>query len=295
MSGARRKRKTKKSSKGKTLQNSYKSNVKKLINNYENKNSEEQSGEEYMQVALIEAEKLWLELRTVLANNSEAYFKLKDEEKLNMFKSDFGEFQKEFPIVSRYIICMGQYKRKAFEKYLKKCKNTIPNMQERMKDKNYMQNQWIERQADYVRYLWEEYQDGRVNRKESNKIWRQTYESLKKEFKDFRELYKKTEEKVKRDDMIYKKQLLSEVLDMTSNSNQKLSDQNLKELLDKLKTQQVRQRRDILLKQIKEDIPHKSAIISGYGKNRRAGYEYEAEMKQLKHRKKINYLKNSNN
>jgi hypothetical protein len=61
------------------------------------------------------------------------------------------------------------------------------------------QQSWIERQAVYVRFLWEEYQTSSFDIKDSDNIWQHTYDTLTKEFNDFKELHEKMEQKVKED------------------------------------------------------------------------------------------------
>ena len=65
------------------------------------------------------------------------------------------------------------------------------------REKNYMEDQWIRRQADYVRFLWEAYQKGHFNNAEAKFIWEDSYTKLKGEFDDFRNIYKQVENDTK--------------------------------------------------------------------------------------------------
>jgi hypothetical protein len=275
-----------------TLHQTYEKKVKNIIKSYskeeaDEKNNEKKYNENYYQVALIEAEKLWYHLQTILATNSAEYMRLRDEEKINMFKNDFDKFYNEFPIVSRYLICHGQYKRKAFEKYLTKCKNTILDNDKRMQDKKYMQDQWIQRQSDYVRYLWEEYQPHKKNKKESNNIWQQAYSSLTKEFSDFQNMYENTEQKIKKNDIKYKNELLKELIHRTNTSNQKISVDDAKELLSILKEKQIKQRKKKVINEIREVVPYIRASCVGMGTNILLQKQYDEELKEQEIRKKI--------
>jgi hypothetical protein len=160
-----------------------------------------------------------------------------DKRKLEFFRTrmNFDTFMNEFPIVSRYMICMGQYKTKAFRRFLDKVKRNQKNLPPPDKrEKGFMEDLWVRNQADYVQYLWESYQKRHYNNAERQWIWQETYERLKGEFDDFRDMHKDIEERIK----IEKKQLAAkntrELLERIKTGKQNLTDDEEKFLLYEL-------------------------------------------------------------
>jgi len=146
------------------------------------------------------------------------FMSLNDKDKLEYFREKLNckEFMTEYPIVSRYMIVHGQYSNKAFRRMLEKIRKVVhPPPDQR--EKNYMEDQYVRRQADYVRYLWEAYQKSHYNTAEAQSVWDTTYKRLKGEFDDFRNKYKDIEENVKLE-------------------KKKLKSSNAKDLLDRLRT-----------------------------------------------------------
>ena len=141
---------------------------------------------------------------------------LPDKKKLELFRPQYGELMNELPIVTRYMICMGQYSSKALHRVLHKTA-TMKHPPPDKREKGYMEDQWIRRQADYVQYMWEHYQRRHYNNAERVAVWEHTYRTLKGEFDDFRDMHKETEEKVKEE----KKELVG---------------RNFRDLLERLKT-----------------------------------------------------------
>ena len=106
-----------------------------------------QTKEEYITIALKEASELWEEVKKTVNANPE-FIKLPDKDKIDLFMKKYHMFQNEFPIVCRYMICMGQYKESAFLKYLKKVKNFKTKDPDK-REKGYMEEIWIDRQAHH--------------------------------------------------------------------------------------------------------------------------------------------------
>jgi hypothetical protein len=78
--------------------------------------------------------------------------------------------------------------------------------------KDYNEKIWIEQQADYIRYLWEDDNNGVVfSQQDSDRIWQEAYNNLSSEFNQFRDLYEETETKIKQDKIRYKKEILYEL------------------------------------------------------------------------------------
>ena len=269
------------------LQKIYNANLQRI------KNDTSINGIEHIVLALSEAEKIWLNVQVLI--KSPQYSKMNDEEKINLIESDFKEFYKNFPIVSRYMICLGQYKMKAFKRMLIKSSNESVepsnndnndnNDDNNNNDKTKNERKWIERQADYVRFLWEEYQNNNFDIKDSDNIWHHTYDTLTKEFKEFKELHEKMEQKVKRDALKHKKELLYEMGERIVTGKQSLSDSDSKDLLNKLLDKLYKQRFKKLIKQICLEVQFIEHSIEGVGINEYARTEYEEALQQSFYKK----------
>lgn len=269
------------------FRNAYKRNIVAIKKEFENKKVEEdgkQTEEGYIMNALLEAERIWLHIQTINATNYQEFQKMNDSQKIDLVKSNFKEFYTEFPIVSRYMVCLIRYRRKAFKKMLLKCKNTnIGN------DKTSNEDKWIERQADYVRYLWEECQTSRFPRKESDAVWKRAFDSLKDEFKQFNKLHETTEEKVTKNDNRYKSELLTELKDKIY-AGESIDETSATTLMNKLKTILYKQRYSKVIKEIKELVELKPATVYGVGTNERARKEHDSELKYNEQKKKYQKL-----
>jgi hypothetical protein len=205
-------------------------------------------------VSLHEANKMWCNLKDRLKVNPD-FVNIPDEDKITIYQKEFKEFYTEYPIVCRYMICMGQYSHKAMRRYLIKCKNSQLT-REQSQDKEYKEDQWVMRRADYVRYLWESYQSQHFSTSEAQQIWQHSYQTLKKEFKEFSDMQKDIENKLKLDNKVNKAQLVKELVKRLADqdNNQKLSDAETQHLLNLLKTKAHEQRRKNMIMQIKSDV-----------------------------------------
>jgi hypothetical protein len=254
----------------------------KNINNISKENSEF----DYVKVALTEAEQIWA--NTQILMRTPDYKTMTDPEKVSLIQKDFAEFYKNFPIVSRYMICYGQYRVKAFKKMLIKCNETKkPAGQENTKDMN--EKLWVDRQADYVRFLWEEVQDGNTfDKKDSDDIWQQTHKLLTEEFQQFKDLHDMAEKKIKTDAVKHKKELLYEMSSRIVNGQQSLDNANKTSLLNKLKGRLFKQR----FKQVITSINSNNETVAtceSVGTNDMEKETYDDEMKQSFYKK--NYKK----
>jgi DNA polymerase III delta prime subunit len=95
-----------------------------------------------------------------------------------------------------------------------------------------MEDQWIKRQADYVKFLWEAYQTGRPSARDANAVWKQAYDSLKGEFMQFRDLHDKAEDMVKMHERDHNAERARELLDRISSGEQTLPEDQMKMLLE---------------------------------------------------------------
>lgn len=167
-----------------------------------------------------------------IAKSEPDFIKLPDKKKLEYFRTILGynEFMNEFPIVARYMICMGQFSKKAFSRFLEKIKATVHPPADK-REKGYMEDQWIRRQADYVRYLWEAYQKGHYNNAEAKWVWDDAYKKLKGEFDDFRDKYQSIEKSTKEEKEQLKGSLAKDLIQRLATSKQSVSDDEAKRLL----------------------------------------------------------------
>lgn len=261
----------------KKLQDNYHKNIERIKKEIKlkEKSDDKQSTEEYILNALTEAEKVWLNIKVLKATNNEQFSKLNDEEKINLLRKDFTEFYNEFPIVSRYMICLESYNSKAFKKMLIKCKNTTFNNKKETNEEI-----WIQRQADYVKYLWEESQTKRFTTKESNEVWNAAYKALSEEFKHFKNLHSEMEEKVKKDNSKHKLELIKEMGGRIVNGQQSLDTDDMKELVNILKDKLYRQRYKNVVKEINDTVKYIETTCYGIGKNEQARKDHDEEMKQ---------------
>jgi hypothetical protein len=207
-----------------------------------------------IEVSLFEANRMWCNLKDRLKVNPD-FVNLPDEDKVVIYQTEFAEFYKEYPIVCRYMICMGQYSHKAMRRYLIKCKNSKPD-KTKSQDKEYKADQWVMRRADYVRYLWESYQSQHFSVTDAQNTWQHAYQTLKKEFKDFNDMQQDVEAKLKLNNNTNKAQLVRELVKRLSDADNKqnLSEGDTKHLLELLNTKAREQRRKNMIMQIKNDV-----------------------------------------
>jgi hypothetical protein len=139
--------------------------------------------------------------------------------------------------------------------------------------KGYMEDQWIRRQADYVRYLWESYQHGHWNMDDAKYIWDDAYKSLKGEFDDFRDKHKEIEESRKVEEKKLKVSNAKDLLDRLCTGKQILDQQDEKELLYNLKARLYKRRFSNALKELTTKYDEIPATNEGIG----SGAEMEDE------------------
>jgi hypothetical protein len=181
------------------------------------------------------ASEMWKAVKKYQEDNPD-FKDLADKKKLDFFRNKMGyaEIMTELPIVTRYMICLGQYSAKSLEKVLKKTQ-TMKHPPPEKREKNYMEDQWVRRQADYVQYMWEHYQRGKhYNNAEKKWIWEHTYKLLKGEFDDFRNLHKDAEEKVKEEKKVLAGKNLRDLAERLKTGKQKLTAEEEKFMKDEM-------------------------------------------------------------
>jgi hypothetical protein len=166
--------------------------------------------EQNIAYTLLYAEKVWTKVKSSKILNLSLNQKT-DDEKITEFKKDEDKFYKDFPIVARYMVCMETYNRVAFKKFLFKLINKKQNNYSRKEGES--ENQWIELQADYVKYLYQECNKTKhLSTKELQYIWKETYDLLKKEFGDFKELYDKKMKQIEEEKKAHNAEVAKDLL-----------------------------------------------------------------------------------
>jgi hypothetical protein len=187
-----------------------------------------ENAQKYILFAVRDADILWKKITKAVKENPDIK-NWDDTKKIEYFYEDNKEFYKEFPIVSRYMITMGQYSSKAFQKYLAFKALDAKNLPApASREPGYIEDKWVKREADYVMLLWKSYMKGKRDETQAKKVWQHAYDSLKKEFTDFRNTYKQTELKIKEENKLNQTELVKEVLNRISNSDKEDATKNIK-------------------------------------------------------------------
>ena len=210
-----------------------------------------QDEKELQDASISIANKLWRDLKKRILDDPE-FIKKSDSEKVDIYqKSEFKEFYINYPIVCRYMICMGQFSNKAFKRYLLKCKSmsTVKHT-----ENHNAEDEWVKRQSDYIRYLWESYQKQHFNEADAQEIWQQSYKMLTQEFTDFKKLHKEVEAKLKVDDKFNKSSMVKELLQRLANEEQSLDENTTTALIKKLEDKLAIQRKNAESSQIDKDV-----------------------------------------
>lgn len=175
-------------------------------------------------VSISKANELWAVVKKTVKENPD-FVKLEDNKKLEYFRRNYAELMENLPIVCRYMICCGQYSAKALERMLRKILN-IDYLPASEQPKGYMEDQWIQRQADYVQYMFDDYNRGK-HREPAERVWawQKTYELLKGEFNDFRNMHKEIEEKIEEEKKELSGRNFRELAERLATGKQKLSEE----------------------------------------------------------------------
>lgn len=238
---------------------------------------------DYIRVALIEAEQIWLNVQILM--KSDLYEKMDDNKRIDLIQRDFKEFYKNFPIVSRYMICLGQYSSNAFKKMLTKYNEEGLARNDRRSDKDENERLWISNQADYVRFLFEDFNNN-YSKKESDTVWQHTYDMLTTEFKEFKNMHDETEQQLKKDAIKYKKELLYEMSDRIVSGAQSLDDEAAQSLLTKLQDKLFKQRFKKTMIQLLTKVKVIDDGVEGVGLNECAKTIHDEDLQQSEYKKK---------
>ncbi len=275
-------------------------NVESPESNEKKENVEElkNSNVENEHAALLEAEKMWFQYQLLTIMEPE-FLHASNEHKMEFFDEQFKNFVAQFPIVSKLMICNGDYKQKAFKKYLRKMSHNEVSTTQKRKEKGFMENQWIERQADYAVYLYEESAEGKKNRNRevSKNIWLNAFNLIKKDFDDFKEKHKSVQQKLQDIDVKNKHSLLSEAVNRAMNSHQKPDAENLQKIKFKLIDLKYKQNRENLNADFSEKVDsfkirYHEPLCIGLGTDVFGREEYENELLNFETKKRVMVEKN---
>ena len=245
----------------------------KKIDKKNNKNENKNENKTFSQKTKSEKELLkmagdmWKKVKDVVKKD-ESFKELLDSKKIEYFRDDLGyaEFMNEYPVMTRYMICMGQYSKKAFKRFLDKVRMSYANYPPPgQRPKGYMEDQWIRRQSDYVRYLWEAYQKGHFDRKEAQFVWDDTYKTLKGEFNDFRDKYEEIKKETEKEKKNNRASNAKELLERLKTGSQELDENDSLKLYTLLKDKVYKKRFIKCMNQIDTDVKLIKESTSGVG------------------------------
>jgi hypothetical protein len=203
---------------------------------------------------------------------------LEDKKKLDMFRHTFGfrTEMEEHPIVTRYMICLGQYRSKALRRMLEKTQRMVHPPPDK-REKGYMEDQWIKRQADYVVFLWEEYQTRHYNTAERNWVYQEAYSRLKGEFDDFRNMHAEIEKRVEEEKKTLAGKNVRDLLMRLKTGKQAITPEEQAFLRQELLTVLIRSNFKIVLQQLKSVRPEIEPTCVGQGQ----GEEVDERRKKI--------------
>lgn len=214
--------------------------------------------------SVMTAEKLWNDIKQRVKDNPE-FATMEDRKKLELYQTgDFKLFYNTYPIVSRYMICMGQYSTRAFKRFLKKFEMT--QKKARSANNEEKMDQWMRCQASYIRFLWESYQKQHFSAQSAQMVWQQSYQTLKQEYADFEQMQKDVELQLKKNKKLNKAELIKEMANRIANEQQQLSSSSASSLIKKLEVRLIQQRWEKMQEQIKTDVATIPPSRTGRGK-----------------------------
>ena len=228
------------------------------------------------------AEKIWTKVKSTKILDLK-FGNKSDDEKVADFRKQEDKFYKDFPIVARYMVCADTYNRVAFKKYLIKliANNAKQTAKSRagLSKEGETEDKWIELQADYVKYLYQEYHKTKhLSQAELRNVWKETYDLLKKEFGDFRELYDKKVKQVEEEKKIHNAEVAKEVIGRLTTIQSVDEDTQYRLYLEMQNTLYL-QRANKNLKALVARLPKTSIGPEGRGRNASAAAQMERDKK----------------
>lgn len=126
-----------------------------------------------------------------------------DEKRVQMNIKGFGNFINRFPVVYNAMILNNEFNARAFIKYFKKMLKFPPKSKE----------EWASREADYMKYLFMEY-NPRCDIKLAQEVFRDTRDNLLKEFDATQAAWSEAAEKVEQKKKEVSDSLKSDILNL---------------------------------------------------------------------------------
>lgn len=199
---------------------------------------------------------------------SKEFVDMNDDDRLDLFreKLNYEEFMNEFPVMCRYMICLGQYSKKAFTRFMKRVSVCKKNDSLKPREKGYKEDQWVRRQADYVRFLWEDYNKGHPNLKDGQAVWDEAYNNLKNEFDDFRKRYADVEINRKAEAIELRAESAREMITRLISNNDNIPNDEVTALRDSLRSLVYNKRFKLCMEQIDKTVPIIKHCVYGFGK-----------------------------
>lgn len=201
------------------------------------------SSEQYITSAMSCALELWNKIQ-----HNPNIRKLSDDEKIKFFTTEpkHNVFYMRFPIVGRYMICLNQFKPKAFKRFLQKqiaiiFTPSVVSIEASSKDAP-STDKMLQLQAKYVQYLWEETQrdmGAHLSAGSGGKIYEEAYKMLKDEDTDFKKRYDTIEKELARAKTSGDVARAKELLDRLANNEQTIPEEQLN-VLHKILSEQLK-------------------------------------------------------
>lgn len=204
----------------------------------------------------------------------EDFQKMTNDEKIKFFKETHKDFYTEFPIVSRYMLIHEQFSPKALKKMLKKVKFMNDHTPEN-RPKDWKEDEWVKRRADYVQFLWQAYHP-RQRLEIAKRVWTSTYHALKKEFTDFREKVDDVEKTVEENKKRYVAEKAKDIL-----HEKRLNQMSIKEKLKLyllLENKKIRKMMRNVMFELRTTVSKVKATCSGVGTGKETGKEGQIQM-----------------
>lgn len=112
------------------------------------------------------------------------FAQLSSSDQTRDFQKAYPTFNRQHPMIMRYMIDGRHYNNRAFRLYLEKVTKT----------KAGDPDEFMKRQADYVIFLWKSTQKGHINTKVAQQIWRKAFDDIKKEMETFKDAQTRSQE-----------------------------------------------------------------------------------------------------
>lgn len=150
--------------------------------------------------AMSHAKQIW---KDVTEQQSRGAWKdTRTKDMYDYFKQKYNNFFNQFPIVFNYMLTHGQFHPKAFSRFLDIRRKNIPETDPKKRKKGAGEYAEHQNQASYAQYLAEEVNRDKgtpISAKQSRWVYKETFDKLRKETKEFKEKFEETNEELKKE------------------------------------------------------------------------------------------------